>query len=168
MAYNRTNWVNDSLPAINAGNLNNMEEGIEEAHNNIGDLYLLNTENKDNLVNAINENIINYVEGEEITTNELYNGKRVYKKIYKGKMVNASSSSQSLFTIDVNFDNIWIDYGKSYINISAEQLSIDWFYTTSDYIRTWINFSQKAVRIKTGGDLSSFNYVIMISYTKGE
>lgn len=62
MAYTKTIWKNDQLPAINEGNLNNIENGIEKAHNNIdkvnnniGELSQLNTENKDNLVNAINE-----------------------------------------------------------------------------------------------------------------
>lgn len=52
MAYNRTNWVNDSLPAINAENLNKIENAIEEANNfidqlyKIGDLFLTtNSEN---------------------------------------------------------------------------------------------------------------------------
>lgn len=32
MAYSRTIWVNDSLPAINAGNLNKIENGIAESN----------------------------------------------------------------------------------------------------------------------------------------
>lgn len=78
MAYTKTKWVNDKTPAINATNLNNIENGIEEAHNSIGNLSLLNTENKDNLVNAINEintNLLqiglsedyNYTTGSEVT-----------------------------------------------------------------------------------------------------
>lgn len=39
MAYTRTNWINDQLPAINAENLNNIEKGIEDAHNFISNLY---------------------------------------------------------------------------------------------------------------------------------
>ena len=39
MSYNRTLWVNDQLPAINAENLNNIEKGIEDAHNFISKLY---------------------------------------------------------------------------------------------------------------------------------
>lgn len=54
MAYNKTVWVNDSVPAINETNLNKIEQGIYEAHNNIGDLSNLDTTNKNNLVGAIN------------------------------------------------------------------------------------------------------------------
>ena len=32
MAYTKTTWVNDSKPAINAANLNKIEEGIADAH----------------------------------------------------------------------------------------------------------------------------------------
>lgn len=31
MAYSKITWVNDSSPAINANNLNRMEEGIDES-----------------------------------------------------------------------------------------------------------------------------------------
>ena len=52
MAYTKTNWVNDSVPAINAFNLNKIEEGIFQAHQNIdilksaydvGSIYITNT-----------------------------------------------------------------------------------------------------------------------------
>ena len=32
MAYTKTKWVNDSEPAINAANLNKIEQGIADAH----------------------------------------------------------------------------------------------------------------------------------------
>ena len=32
MAYTKTTWVNDSEPAINAANLNKIEQGIADAH----------------------------------------------------------------------------------------------------------------------------------------
>ena len=32
MAYIKTEWVNDSKPAINAANLNKIEQGIADAH----------------------------------------------------------------------------------------------------------------------------------------
>lgn len=54
MAYTKTVWVNDSVPAINQTNLNKIEQGIYEAHENEGDLSNLTTPNKNNLVGAIN------------------------------------------------------------------------------------------------------------------
>lgn len=32
MSYTKTKWVNDSEPAINAANLNKIEQGIADAH----------------------------------------------------------------------------------------------------------------------------------------
>ena len=55
MSYNRTVWVNDSVPAINAENLNKIENGIETNDNSIGTLSDLNTTEKSNLVGAIND-----------------------------------------------------------------------------------------------------------------
>ena len=32
MAYTKTNWVNNNEPAINADNLNHLEDGVEKAY----------------------------------------------------------------------------------------------------------------------------------------
>jgi hypothetical protein len=36
MAYVKTTWVNTTSPAINAGNLNKLEQGVEDAHDGFG------------------------------------------------------------------------------------------------------------------------------------
>ena len=41
MSYTKHTWTNDELPALNGTNLNNMENGIEEAHKNFSN-YKLN------------------------------------------------------------------------------------------------------------------------------
>ena len=159
-----------NLNTINKDNLvksiNEIKNVVNENGNNIGSLSNLNTENKDNLVNAINENIVNYQINKEIMTNKFYNGKRVYLKIYNGQMINTSSGSQSLFVIDVNFDDVWIDYGFSKLEKSDEQLPVNWFYTSTDYMRTWLRKADKNVRVKTGANLSAYDYFIIIYYTK--
>ena len=38
MAYEKTNWVNDSLPAINAENLNKIENQLEQNTNDIANI----------------------------------------------------------------------------------------------------------------------------------
>lgn len=74
MAYTKTNWVNDSVPAINAGNLNKIEQGIydnsvaiEQTSDNLGDLDDLTTQNNSNVVEAINE--VNNVSIAKLRTN---------------------------------------------------------------------------------------------------
>ena len=41
MAYSKTVWVNDNAPAINAANLNKIENGIYDNANDIADLPVL-------------------------------------------------------------------------------------------------------------------------------
>jgi len=54
MAYTKTNWVNGQTP-INESNLNKIENGIYNNDAHIGDLNDLETDDKTNLVEAINE-----------------------------------------------------------------------------------------------------------------
>lgn len=62
MSYTKTQWVNDQAPAINATNLNKIEQGIYDNDSaistnttNIGDLTTLTTTADTDLVSAINE-----------------------------------------------------------------------------------------------------------------
>lgn len=57
MAYMKTEWENSpsAKTPINANNLNKIENGIYTNSVNIGELTDLNTETKENLVEAINE-----------------------------------------------------------------------------------------------------------------
>lgn len=41
MAYSKTVWVNDNAPALNAANLNKIENGIYQNANDIADLHVL-------------------------------------------------------------------------------------------------------------------------------
>lgn len=41
MSYTKHTWTNDELPALNGDNLNNMEQGIKEAHDNFANYKLL-------------------------------------------------------------------------------------------------------------------------------
>lgn len=54
MAYTKTNWVNGQTP-ISESNLNKIENGIYNNDAHIGDLNDLETDDKSNLVEAINE-----------------------------------------------------------------------------------------------------------------
>lgn len=106
MAYTKTNWVNDSLPAINETNLNKIEQGIYEAHNNIGDLTQLNTTNKGSIVNSINEvnNKFNYSTEEQVV-GKWTNGKPIYRKVVTGT-VPKSDSYPTVATGITNLDKV--------------------------------------------------------------
>lgn len=36
MSYTKTNWKNNSTPALNASNLNKIEQGIYDLHSKLG------------------------------------------------------------------------------------------------------------------------------------
>ena len=56
MSYTKTQWTNDTAPAINETNLNKIEQGIYDNDSHIGDLSDLETTANTDLVSAINEN----------------------------------------------------------------------------------------------------------------
>lgn len=55
MSYTKTQWNNDTAPAINETNLNKIEQGIYDNDSHIGDLTTLTTTAKTSTVNAVNE-----------------------------------------------------------------------------------------------------------------
>lgn len=55
MSYTKTTWVNNAAPAINATNLNKIENGIATNDTAIGDISQLETTATD-LTSAVNEN----------------------------------------------------------------------------------------------------------------
>lgn len=107
MAYIKTNWINDSVPAINAGNLNKIEQGIydnsvaiEENTNNIGDLDNLTTKNNSNLVEAINEvnNKFNYSTTEQVIGRWI-DGKPIYRKVFSFNLGSTIKAWSTIGTI---------------------------------------------------------------------
>lgn len=106
MAYVRTTWEN--LPSentpINASNLNKIENGIYQNSINIGELVDLNTTNKTNIVNAINElKSAETYSINEIKTNKIWiDNKPIYRKVIEfGTLPNATAK-----TVNHNISNI--------------------------------------------------------------
>ena len=171
MAYTKTEWVNDKAPAINATNLNNIENGIEEAHNEItkiGDLSQLKTENKDNLVNAINEGVVNYIDNQEVFTNEYLNGKKIYsKRIVVGSLTTGTNSRAHNVT---NFDTMWIDLSNSFIKANSSKLCYSFnmvLYgstSNSDRLQTFVN--ETSVNIISTGGWEIWTAYVTLKYTK--
>lgn len=68
MSYTKTQWVNDQAPAINATNLNKIEQGIYDNDAHIGTLSNLTTTTKTDAVSAINEVVSNAGDLTTLTT----------------------------------------------------------------------------------------------------
>lgn len=102
---------------------------------------------------------------DEIATNTYIDNKRVYKKLYKGTVPSGTGTLQ-IVDLDIDFTDAWIDESSSFLTKQTETLPTTFYYTTSDYLRTWVNKTNKQIRMRSGGDLSSFNYNIIVAYTK--
>jgi len=63
MAYSKTTWVNNTTPAINATNLNNMETGIEDAHDEIANTTSISCHNATGSEIAIRQ--VCYISGDQ-------------------------------------------------------------------------------------------------------
>lgn len=123
MAYTKTNWINDSVPAINAGNLNKIEQGIydnsvaiEENTNNIGDIDNLTTKNNSNVVEAINEvnNKFNYSTEEQVI-GKWRDGKSLYRKTITFTTTIKANETTSIAHNIKNAKNIFIDFSASFM-----------------------------------------------------
>lgn len=111
---------------------------------------------------------INIEKEKEIATNEFLNGKRIYARLYTGNMPSISTTSTVLQYLNFEFTEAWIDQSLSYITKESETLPTTFYYSSSDYLRTWINKGSngKHIRIRQGLDLSIYTFNIVVKYIK--
>lgn len=171
MAYNKTVWVNDSVPAINETNLNKIEQGIYEAHNNIGDLSNLNTTNKSNLVEALNETNTNSKNMGMYSSEETIIGTWFGKPQYR-KTITFKTTISGSFTVPheiANVDKINVDYGNSYFvettGISYSLPIIGYAGNFTDNCYAYVN-KENIYIFATGGWNTSWTKYITLLYTK--
>lgn len=127
MAYTKTNWGNNSAPAINAANLNKIETGIADAHNTIG-TGTLNTTQK-TLIGAINEH-----ETDITALNNLVGSSAGWhNSIYRGKNLGtAITSAQSAAIRNATFEDMFVgDYWRIN-NVTWRIAAFDPYYNCGD------------------------------------
>lgn len=168
MAYQKLNWLNKgetgAIP-INKTNLNHMDDGIATNDEAVGELSNLNTTNKENLVESINEinNKFDYSDTEKIV-GKWINNKPIYSKTINFEVENNSDKSIN-YNIQ-NVENIWIDESASYIMGEYETLAVNWYYSSSDWCRTWANKNQGYLRFKCPSSLGTRTCYVTLRYTK--
>lgn len=174
MSYIKTEWHNDSVPAINEGNLNKIEQGIYDAdersinnETNIGDLTQLNTTNKSNIVNAINEVNQNDINKGTYSTTEQkigiwLDGKPIYKKTI---VVNSLTGSAAFYT-DTSIDNIVNIYGlATYSNNDKNKHQLGAYANTNFYsLIQWASNESKLYYY--GNGYNGQKAWVTIEYTK--
>lgn len=164
--YEKTNWVNDSLPAINAEKLNKIEQGIYEAH----DKANINEVNIENLENKIEEQT-SYSTTEQIV-GKWINGKKIYRKVINfGTLPNTGIKNVSTDLL-INEANIVNYYGLAqgqagnlkYV-LHLPDIFVD---VPTQSIRLTINTQNNKynIAIQTGSDRSNYDAFVVIEYTK--
>ncbi len=156
MAYQKQEW--DYKTPITPEKLNHIEEGISDIDNN----------------SVKPQDIkINYIDNQEIATNEYINDKRVYAKRFTTTQLLQGNST---LTIKMNLpehDEAWIDLSNSYfISIDKKRIIPLTSYFYSDYskdgspISAIIDDSDNLVLIAGGGWNTSWTKVVVVKYTK--
>lgn len=188
MTYTKTNWVNDGVPAINATNLNNIEEGIYQAHEEIekiksegvsGDTLPIGaivTYDGDTIPDGYEEvEDENTYSTEEHETGTWIDGKPVYRKV-----ISTIASVESNIVLSINTDirdaeMLWIDRENSYIynnnsTVSEGRTCFPLPFNiapneTSTYIGICLNGTNIEL-LSNGGWNNLWTKVITLKYTK--
>lgn len=148
-------------------------EYIGENTSKIGDLSTLNTDTKTNLVSAINEldNKNNIYNTTQETIIGKYNGKPLYRKIYKGQ----TSTIQTAGTIlSISNDTTLNDVGVmvnmkgviAYTNTGYDIHQLGAYYNANFYSGIQFNGSTHILSVWATPGYSGFAYSITIEYTK--
>ena len=175
MAYNKTNWQNSPSTdtPINANNLNKIEEGIYQNSlkaDQVGNITNLKTDNKQNLVNAINElkdrEEIYADTDEEIKTNKTWNGKPIYIRNFRITTL-PTNGIVVQFSENYNIDEFWLDYTHSWQEFGdvGNRLNLDFYYSSTDWTRYYVN--RNGIYVHRGSGVSGYNYTyFVLEYTK--
>lgn len=154
MAYTKTNW--EDLPStdtpVDATNLQNAEDGIEEAHNLIdeiinGEIYSMN----------------------ETKTNKVWiNGKQIYRKVINTSAL-PNASNKSIPHNITNLETITSLEGTAYNPTANITYTLPHVHPNDVTYQVGLYINGANIIISTGIDRSAFtqSYVI-IEYTKGD
>lgn len=177
MEYTKTVWKDlpDTSTPITADKLQNIEDGVEylfEHGVGGGDSLPIGVElDYDGTSIPTGWEMINnpnLYSTSEVKTNKIWiDGQPIYRKVFTGTMPSATVSTEVIDIGNISFKEIWIDISASFIVQSqSESLPLNFYYTDNDYSRFWINKSVKKVKVRTGIDMSSYLYVVVLEYTK--
>jgi len=182
----KINFVNDTTPALNATNLNKLQQNVED---DIGDLTQLETSAKNNLVEAINEAASTGSGGDTLPIYSIVD--------YDGDTVPSGYEQVNSYSTDeVKIGDTWIDgkpiYRKTFIvpSFSINEISVNTGLTTISNIVNWkgcfkradinclysidnalmdewrFNYNTGIMNFKTNNQYVTFTGYITIEYTK--
>lgn len=115
---------------------------------------------------------IGYEEVNSYSTNEVktgdtwIDGKPIYRKVWAFELSNNADLDGNLGLTNTN--NFWVNEGKSFIKSPDQSLPANFYYSSSDWARTWLYKSSSFIhyRFKSPSDLYGYTLYITVEYTK--
>ena len=103
-----------------------------------------------------------YSTSETNTGKKWIDGKPIYRKIYT---ISLGSDSNIFEAHNLsNLDKFWINNGISFVYKSDESIPANWYYSSSDWARTWL--TNNHIRFRSPSNLTGRTLYITIEYTK--
>lgn len=102
---------------------------------------------------------------EETVIGTWIDGKPLYRKVIFIETLGKGVDLLKSHNIE-NSDAIWINESASFLSNVNEALGVNWFFSTSDWVRTWINKDNGSIRMKSPSNLSTLSAYITLEYTK--
>lgn len=98
----------------------------------------------------------------EIKTGTWIDNKPVYRRIFTINLGAASNIAQAHSLTDL--DKFWINQSASFVSSSNESLPSTWYYSSTDWARTWM--TNTSIRFRSPGDLTNRVLYVAVEYTK--
>lgn len=98
----------------------------------------------------------------EIKTGTWIDNKPVYRRIFTINLGAAPNIAQAHSL--TNLDKFWINQSASFVFSSNESLPSTWYYSSTDWARTWI--TSTTIRFRSPGDLTNRVLWVTVEYTK--
>lgn len=136
---------------------------IEENSNNIS-LNLSNAFNN-SMKQTIKEEIIknNVFSSNETVIGTFVDGKPIYRKVY----ITQTADNMNLYLNHnlTNLDRFWLDTANSFVWNGNESLPSNWYYSSNDWSRHWLNKTQ--IRFRNPNNLGTGRLLYStVNYTK--
>lgn len=98
----------------------------------------------------------------EIKTGTWIDNKPVYRRIFTINLGAAPNIAQAHSLTDL--DKFWINQSASFVSSSNESLPSTWYYSSTDWARTWM--TNTSIRFRSPGDLTNRVLWVTVEYTK--
>ena len=165
MTYIKTEWKNDSVPAINATNLNKIEEGIYQAHQNIENIKLPEIQNEesvgtDKVYSCDYINKLNTYLPKEHVIGTWVNGKPIYRRVIDIDTITLVNGTN---TIEHGISNL---EAVVKMDMMLRYTNENWYHTWDSYGTITVGYNIISIDVSAGTSNTFNDGHIILEYTK--